>query len=49
MEECFTLQWGSLVKNFRMIVSSLKETFLKAPNISDMHSNNINFVSSKRG
>ena len=36
-------------KNFKIWLSSLKETFLDATNTSDMHSDDLNFVSSKRG
>ena len=38
-----------LAKNFKIWLSSLKETFLDATNTSDMHSDDLNFVSSKRG
>ena len=38
-----------LVKNFQIWLLLLKETFFDAPNTSDMHSNNLNFVSSERG
>ena len=36
------------VKNFKIWLSLLKETYLNAPNTSDMHSDNLDFVSSER-
>ena len=38
-----------MVKNFKIWLLSLEETFPDALNTSDMHSNNLNFVSFKRG
>ena len=38
-----------LMKNFKIWLLPLKETFVDALNTSDIHSNNFNFVSSKRG
>ena len=37
------------MKNFKIWLLPLKEIFLDALNTSDIHSNNLNFVSSKRG
>ena len=37
------------LKNFKIWLSSLKETFLNAQNNNDMHSDNLNFVSSEWG
>ena len=39
----------SLMKNFKIWLLPLKETFVDALNTSDIHSNNLNFLSSKRG
>ena len=38
-----------LVKNFKIWLLLLKEAFFDAPNTSDMHNNNLNFLSSERG
>ena len=37
------------MKNFKIWLLPLKEIFLDALNTSDIHSNNLNFVSSNRG
>ena len=38
-----------LMKNFEIWLLPLKETFVNALKISDIHSNNFNYMSSKRG
>ena len=39
----------NLMANFKIWLLPLKETFVDALNSSDIHSNNLNFASSKRG